>query len=177
MYLNYKNGLSFSTMQNIIDYSNLLDDAMYVIVKKVLALVSKNGLPGNHHFFISFATDHPGVVLSKRLAAQYPKYMTIVLQYQFDNLKVLEEHFEVSLNFNETNEHIVVPFAAIEVYFSLQFKSNHLISDETNQVYFEDNNYTKDTEPVELTKVPFNPPRRNNVISLADYKRKKQLKL
>ena len=169
-------------MQNVIDYSNLLDDAMYVIVKKVLALVSKNGLPGNHHFFISFATDHPGVVLSKRLAAQYPKDMTIVLQYQFDNLKVLEEHFEVSLNFNGTNEHIVVPFAAIEVFadpsvsFSLQFKSNHLISDETNQVYFEGNNYTKDTEPVEPTKVPSNPPRRNNVISLADYKRKKQLK-
>ncbi|WHQ46766.1 MAG: ClpXP protease specificity-enhancing factor SspB [Candidatus Midichloria sp.] len=167
-------------MQNIIDYSKLLDDAMYVIVKKVLALVSKNGLPGNHHFFISFATNYPGVILSKRLSSQHPKNMTIVLQYQFDNLKVLEDHFEVSLNFNGVNEHIVVPFAAIEVFadpsvsFSLQFKSNYLISDETNCIYFEDNNYTKETDHLENTKTSLNPQKKkNNIISLVDYKRKK----
>ena len=166
-------------MNGNIDYGQLLNEAMYIIVKKVLRLVEKEGLPGNHHFFISFATNYPDVVVSKRLLAQYPKEMTIVLQYQFDHLKVTDDHFSVSLNFNGVNEHLIVPFAAIEVFadpsvsFSLQFKNNSH-GDDFITKNFEENAYIKEVDDLIETKTLLNHhPKSNNVISLADYKKKK----
>jgi len=93
------------------------------VIRKVLAEVAKTGLPGEHHFFISFLTKAPGVRLSQRLLEQYPNDMTIVLQNQFWDLKVGEAGFEVGLSFDDKPETLVIPFSAIKGFFdpSVQF--------------------------------------------------------
>lgn len=123
-----------------IDYGKLVDEAMHVIVHKVLKMVQENGLPGNHHFFISFSTKHPGVKISQNLINKYPQEMTIVLQYQFQNLIINTKGFEVTLSFGGIKERICIPFSAIttfadpSVQFGLQFRdvehSDYI--DETN---------------------------------------------
>lgn len=106
-----------------IRYDILAQEALRGVVRKVLAEVSKTGLPGDHHFFISFVTHAPGVRLSQRLLEQYDKEMTIVLQNQFWDLKVSETAFEVGLSFDGHPETLVVPFSAIKGFFdpSVQF--------------------------------------------------------
>jgi hypothetical protein len=93
------------------------------VVRKVLAEVAKTGLPGDHHFFISFLTRAPGVRVSAKLLGQYDKEMTIVIQNQYWDLKVTETGFEVGLSFDGQPETLVVPFAAIKGFFdpSVQF--------------------------------------------------------
>lgn len=97
--------------------------ALRSVVREVLGEVAESGLPGEHHFYITINTAAPGVELSERLRARHPSEMTIVLQHQFWNLKVLKGAFEVSLSFNDTPEHLVVPFTAIKGFFdpSVQF--------------------------------------------------------
>ncbi len=110
-----------------IRYDILTQDAMRSVVQTVLADAAGKGLPGEHHFFISFDTRADGVVLSPRLKAQYPKEMTIVLQHQFWDLIVTHDRFEVGLSFSGIPERLVVPFRAItgfadpSVQFVLQF--------------------------------------------------------
>jgi hypothetical protein len=110
-----------------IRYDILTQDAMRSVVQTVLADAATKGLPGEHHFFISFDTRADGVVLSPRLKAQYPKEMTIVLQHQFWDLTVAGDRFEVGLSFSGIPERLVVPFRAItgfadpSVQFVLQF--------------------------------------------------------
>ena len=96
-----------------IRYDILAQEALRGVVRKVLAEVAKTGLPGEHHFFISFVTRAPGVRVSQRLLEQYDKEMTIVLQNQFWDLKVNETAFEVGLSFDGHPEILVIPFAAI----------------------------------------------------------------
>ncbi|MBF0679362.1 MAG: hypothetical protein IR164_10540 [Devosia sp.] len=104
-------------------YDILAQEALRGVVRKVLAEVSRTGLPGEHHFFISFATRAPGVRLSEKLLTQYDKEMTIVLQNQYWDLKVTETGFEVGLSFDGIPETLVVPFSAIKGFFdpSVQF--------------------------------------------------------
>jgi uncharacterized protein len=110
-----------------IRYDILTQDALRGVVRTVLADAAAKGLPGEHHFFISFDTQAEGVRLSPRLKAQYPKEMTIVLQHQFWDLVVTNQGFEVGLSFNGVPERLVVPFLAItgfvdpSVQFGLQF--------------------------------------------------------
>jgi hypothetical protein len=110
-----------------IRYDILTQDAMRSVVQTVLADAATKGLPGEHHFFISFDTGADGVVVSPRLKAQYPKEMTIVLQHQFWDLTVAGDRFEVGLSFSGIPERLVVPFRAItgfadpSVQFVLQF--------------------------------------------------------
>jgi hypothetical protein len=102
----------------MIDYEALAQEAMRGVVRTVLARVAKaGGLPGDHHFYISFDTQAPGVSLSKRLREKYPEEMTIVLQHRFWDLAVSEERFEVKLTFDGIPEKLVVPFLAIKVFF------------------------------------------------------------
>ena len=101
----------------MIDYESLAQDAMRGVVRTVLARTAKSGLPGDHHFYISFGTQSPGVSLSKRLKDKYPEEMTIVLQHRFWDLAVTDDRFEVKLTFDGIPERIVVPFAAIKVFF------------------------------------------------------------
>ncbi|MGV8832048.1 MAG: SspB family protein [Devosia sp.] len=93
------------------------------VVRKVLAEVAKTGLPGEHHFFISFLTRAPGVRLSEKLLGQYDKEMTIVIQNQYWDLKVTETGFEVGLSFDGIAETLVIPFSAVKGFFdpSVQF--------------------------------------------------------
>lgn len=129
---------------DIIDYGKLVDEAMHVIVANVLKIVQNKGLPGNHHFFISFITKFPGVKLSKTLLNKYPREMTIVLQYQFQDLKVDSKGFSIVLSFNGVKEGIYIPFAAIttfadpSVQFGLQFRGVEFYEDsDQNEVHLE----------------------------------------
>jgi hypothetical protein len=109
--------------QDHIRYDILTQEALRGVVRKVLAEVARTGLPGEHHFFISFITRAPGVRLSQRLLDQYPSDMTIVLQNQFWDLKVNENAFEVGLSFDDKPETLVIPYTAIKGFFdpSVQF--------------------------------------------------------
>ncbi|WP_375626097.1 MULTISPECIES: SspB family protein [unclassified Bartonella] len=100
-----------------IRYDILVQDALRGVIRKVLSEVSKAGLPGNHHFFITFLTNAPGVKISPRLKNRYPEQMTIVLQHQFRDLSVSETAFEVTLSFREITEKLVIPFTSIQVFY------------------------------------------------------------
>ncbi|HWU17518.1 MAG TPA: SspB family protein [Devosia sp.] len=104
-------------------YDILAQEALRGVVRKVLAEVAKTGLPGDHHFFISFVTRAPGVRLSEKLLGQYDKEMTIVIQNQYWDLKVNETAFEVGLSFDGIPETLVIPFSAVKGFFdpSVQF--------------------------------------------------------
>ncbi len=100
-----------------IRYDILAQDALRGVVRTVLADVAKKGLPGEHHFKITFATVAPGVRLSERMRAQYPEAMTIILQHQFWDLVVGDDAFEVGLSFGGVPERLVVPFEAITAFY------------------------------------------------------------
>jgi uncharacterized protein len=106
-----------------IRYDVLARDALRGVLRQVLTDVAQNGLPGEHHFFITFQSKADGVKLSPRLLAQYPEEMTVILQHQFWDLVVTEDRFEVGLSFGGIPERLVVPFSAIKSFFdpSVQF--------------------------------------------------------
>lgn len=113
-----------------VDYQILLDKAMLGIVKTILAQVQEEGLEGDQSFFLSFRTDFPGVILSGYIKQRYPKEITIVLQHQFKNLRVLPDKFSINIAFGGVAETVEVPFAALTSFvdpiadFNLQFKRN-----------------------------------------------------
>jgi len=100
-----------------IRYDILAQAALRGVVRTVLTDVAKRGLPGEHHFKITFTTGAPGVRLSERMRAQYPQEMTIVLQHQFWDLAVSEEAFEVGLSFGGVPERVAVPFDAVTAFY------------------------------------------------------------
>jgi hypothetical protein len=106
-----------------IRYDILAQDALRGVVRKVLMNAAKDGLPGEHHFYISFDTRAEGVRLSPRMRAQYPEEMTVVLQHQFWDLEVTENGFEVGVSFGGIPERVAVPFTAVKGFFdpSVQF--------------------------------------------------------
>ncbi|MGQ5718912.1 SspB family protein [Pseudochrobactrum asaccharolyticum] len=104
-------------VQDLIRYDILAQDALRGVIRKVLMEVNKAGLPGNHHFFITFLTEAPGVRISSRLKEKYPEQMTIVLQHQYWDLVVTEQLFEVGLSFGEIAEKLVIPFSAIRGFY------------------------------------------------------------
>ena len=106
-----------------IRYDLLAQDALRGVVRRVLSDAARDGLPGEHHFYISFKTRHPAVKLSSRLAEKYPDEITIVLQHQFWDLTVGEHGFEVGLSFGNHPEKLVVAYEAVTGFFdpSVQF--------------------------------------------------------
>ena len=106
-----------------IRYDVLARDALRGVLRRVLADAAEHGLPGEHHFFITFLSTAEGVKLSPRLLAQYPEEMTVILQHQFWDLTVTEDRFEVGLSFGGIPERLVVPFNSIKSFFdpSVQF--------------------------------------------------------
>ena len=106
-----------------IRYDVLARDALRGVLRRVLVDAAEHGLPGEHHFFITFLSTADGVKLSPRLLAQYPEEMTVILQHQFWDLVVTEDRFEVGLSFGGIPERLVVPFNAIKSFFdpSVQF--------------------------------------------------------
>lgn len=108
---------------DLIRYDLLVQDALRGVVRKVLTDAARDGLSGEHHFYVSFRTEAPGVRMSQRLREKYPQDMTIVLQHQFWDLGVNEHNFEVGLSFSGVPERLLVPFDALTGFFdpSVQF--------------------------------------------------------
>jgi hypothetical protein len=108
---------------DLIRYDLLVQDALCGVVKKVLGDAAREGLPGEHHFYITFRTHALGVRLSNRMREQYPEEMTIILQHQFENLSVTNDFFEVGLSFKGIPEMLLIPFDALTGFFdpSVQF--------------------------------------------------------
>ena len=100
-----------------IRYDILAQEALRGVMRKVLAEVARTGLPGSHHFFITFMTGAPGVRISSRLKERYPEQMTIVIQYQYWDLKVSETGFEVGLSFSDVPEKLEIPFSAVRGFY------------------------------------------------------------
>ena len=109
--------------EDLIRYDLLVQDALRGVVRRVLTDAARDGLSGEHHFYVSFRTEAPGVRMSQRLREKYPQEMTIVLQHQFWDLGVTETTFEVGLSFSGVPERLLVPFDALSGFFdpSVQF--------------------------------------------------------
>ncbi len=118
-------------VDDLIRYDVLYQEALLGLVKKVLGEVAQAGLPGEHHFYVTFDTRAPGVRISSRLKAEYPNEMTVVLQHQFWDLTVSDSTFEVGLSFKGVPERLVVPFRAVKsfvdphVSFQVKFDVQH----------------------------------------------------
>ncbi|MBC2837269.1 SspB family protein [Paragemmobacter straminiformis] len=123
-------------MARSIDYGNLMHRAMRSLIQSVLQDVSENGLPGAHHFFITFDTTHPNVAIADWLKQRYPSEMTVVIQHWFENLTVTDEGFSVTLNFGNQPEPLVIPFDSVRTFvdpsveFGLRFETHNDESDE-----------------------------------------------
>ena len=116
-------------MSDSLDYGSLMHRAMRGLIYNVLEQVRDHGLPGNHHFFITFDTTHPDVQIASWLIDRYPTEMTIVIQHWFDNLVITEDGFSITLNFGDQPEPIKIPFDAIHTFvdpsveFGLRFEN------------------------------------------------------
>ncbi len=116
-------------MSRSIDYGNLMHDAMRSLIRKVLEDVAADGLPGEHHFYITMNTRHPDVRMADWLLERYPDEITIVIQHWFENLVVDEDGFSITLNFGDQPEPLYVPFDAISTFvdpsveFGLRFET------------------------------------------------------
>lgn len=126
-------------MSESIDYGNLMHRAMRGLIQNVLIRVSKDGLPGKHHFFITFDTMHPDVEIADWLSDRYPGEMTVVMQDWFDGLEVTDDGFAVTLNFGETPEPLYIPYDAIKTFvdpsveFGLRFETQEEEDDEADE--------------------------------------------
>ena len=119
-------------MTDTLDYGSLMHRAMRGLIFNVLEQVRDHGLPGNHHFFITFDTTHPDVQLADWLKDRYPEEMTVVIQHWFDHLEVREDGFSITLNFGDQPEPIQIPFDAIQTFvdpsveFGLRFENQDM---------------------------------------------------
>ena len=131
-------------MAKTIDYGGLMHRAMRGLIRTVLEDVARDGLPGAHHFFITFDTNDPGVAIADWLHARYPGDMTVVIQNWFENLAVTDEGFSVTLNFGNSPEPLIIPFDAIRTFvdpsveFGLRFESHDQDDDDEEEDEGED---------------------------------------
>lgn len=122
--------------EDVLRYDQMVEQALRDVVRQALGAVASAGLPGEHHFYITFRTTAPGVQLAKRLREKYAEEMTIVVQHEFWDLQVEAERFAISLSFDGSKERIVVPYAALvsfadpSVNFGLKFQSAGGTADE-----------------------------------------------
>jgi len=159
-------------MTDTLDYGSLMHRAMRGLIFNVLEQVRDHGLPGNHHFFITFDTTHPDVQLADWLKDRYPAEMTVVIQHWFDNLEVREDGFSITLNFGDQPEPIQIPFDAIQTFvdpsveFGLRFENQDM--DE-----IEEESEADETEPrAEATETSDEEPRQEaEVVSLDQFRR------
>lgn len=133
--------------KNTIRYDQIVQNAMLDVVKKVLKDVEKNGLPGDHHFYLTYATNEKDVTMPDYLLEKYPEEITIVLQHEFEDLKILDHHFEITLWFNNVPAHLKIPFKAIRAFFdpSVKFGLQFNVLDEDKK---------EDTPEAEVKSLP-----------------------
>jgi uncharacterized protein len=132
-----------------INYGKLMHKALRQLMAEVLAQVARDGLPGEHHFFITFDTTHPGADMSPSLKERYPKEMTIVMQDWFSDLAVMKDRFTVTLNFGNVAEPIVIPFEAIKTFVdpSVEFGLRFDAQDESDVEDADDDDAEAPLEP------------------------------
>ncbi len=142
--------MGFAMAKDWLRYDQIVERQLRGVVRYVLAEVSANGLPGDHHFYITFKTGHPGVSMSPHLKAQYPHEMTIVLQHQYWGLEVLEDSVTVTLSFGGRHERLQVPFAAVvsfadpSVKFALQFEASSQDGEGEDEAEGDEENFEND---------------------------------
>lgn len=148
-------------MSKSINYGVLMHQAMRGLIQEVLTSVAEAGLPGEHHFYVTFETDYPGVNIADWLHDRYPDEMTIVIQHWFDNLDVTDDGFGITLNFGDNPENLYVPYDAIQTFvdpsveFGLRFESqtdDELDDDEAPMIEEVEPVPTGDAEVVSLDK-------------------------
>ena len=146
-------------MARSIDYGNLMHRAMRGLIQSVLTDVAENGLPGAHHFFITFDTMHPDVQIADWLKERYPTEMTVVIQHWYENLSVNDDGFSITLNFGNNPEPMVIPFDALRTFvdpsveFGLRFETQEQDEedeDEDIEVEAEEEPVRQDAEIVSL---------------------------
>ncbi len=151
-------------MARSIDYGTLMHRAMRGLIQTVLRDVAEHGLPGAHHFFITFDTTHPDVAIADWLRARYPTEMTVVIQHWYENLDVGEDAFSITLNFGNQPEPLVIPFDAVRTFvdpsveFGLRFESHEDDGDDD-----EDDDDGGDDDP--------EPPREAEVVRLDKFRK------
>ncbi len=151
-----------------IRYDTLIENALREVVRQAMGKVVKTGLPGDHHFYISFLTHQPGVEIPDYLREKYPEEMTIVLQHQFFGLTLTDNDFSVILSFNNVRERLTIPFSAITTFadpsvnFALQFQSASL-DGEDGRGHDGEDGASGDEKPEE---------KRGEVISLDKFRKK-----
>ncbi len=134
-----------------IRYDILAQEALRGVMRKVLAEVARTGLPGGHHFFITFLTGAPGVRISSRLRERYPEQMTIVIQFQYWDLKVTETGFEIGLSFSDVPEKLEIPFSAVRGFYdpSVNFELEFDVKADVSVA-----NEPEPAKPVAIEKAP-----------------------
>jgi hypothetical protein len=156
-------------MSGTIDYGNLMHRAMRSLIQTVLTDVQSNGLPGEHHFFITFDTQHPDVEIAEWLADRYPGEMTVVMQHWYDNLSVTDDGFAVTLNFGDSPEPLYIPYNAIKTFvdpsveFGLRF--------ETQDEELEDETLEDLPEEINLEEIVEEPRKDAEVVSLDSFRK------
>ena len=152
------------------NYKVLIETAMLNMVRDILKKVSKDGLPKNHHFLITFFSNSKGVIIPDWMKEKYPDKMTIIIRNWFENLSVSEKQFEISLNFNNNVERLIIPFNSIELFadpsvdFAISFNQVNSIQSSETENDKEANNKI-DTKKDELSK------KSKNVIDLKNFKK------
>ena len=138
-----------------IRYDILAQEALRGVMRKVLAEVARTGLPGNHHFFITFLTGAPGVRVSSRLRERYPEQMTIVVQFQYWDLKVTDTGFEIGLSFSDVPEKLEIPFSAVRGFYdpSVNFELEFDVKSEDAMALVEETPATPKIEAAPLQSV------------------------
>lgn len=155
-----------SKSDQTIDYGNLMHKAMRGLIYEVLTDISANGLPGAHHFFVTFDTLHPDVELADWLSDRYPGEMTIVIQHQYESLSVTELGFGITLSFGDSAEPLYVPYDAIKTFvdpsveFGLRFEAN------------EDDDADAPEAPMQVMAEPEDTPKKDaDVVSLDQFRK------
>lgn len=163
-------------MSSSIDYGNLMHRAMRSLIQEVLQDVADNGLPGAHHFFITFDTTHPDAVLAQWLKDRYPEEMTVVMQHWYDNLLIEEDGFHVTLNFGDQPEPLYIPFDALRTFvdpsveFGLRFESPEM--DDLDDEDLEDDLVEQDeTAALEEILEETDAPKEAEVVSLDSFRK------
>lgn len=153
-------------MSRTIEYGKLMHRAMRNLIRQVLQDVSDNGLPGQHHFFITFDTTDPEVAIADWLRDRYPEEMTVVIQHWFDNLEVGEDGFSITLNFGDSPEPLFIPYDSIRTFvdpsveFGLRFETQDADEDdededflETDDLAFEDDTPEEEHKDAEVVSL------------------------
>tara|TARA_R110002126_G_scaffold254324_1_gene397431 strand:- start:149 stop:661 length:513 start_codon:yes stop_codon:yes gene_type:complete len=167
--------------EDMMDYQALVERAMKGVVREALLKVSEDGLPGDHHLYITFRTQDEGVEITDRLISQYPEEMTIVLQYQFWGLEISDDAFEITLSFSGTNERLYIPFDSVvgfadpSVNFGLQFRATEAdmagVAPDGLQDIEEIND--SDTPPSSGDEDSDSAPKTGEVVALDSFRKKK----